>query len=188
MATSAECVGGLIGVFDGSVTSSFATGKALAAEKATVSATGGLVGCGDGQITNSYATGAAISTTPRSVEKAYVKVGGLVGYMVGKISYSYSTGRVHAASVVQQGGYGIYDGGLVGIVQQNGSEALADAYWDTTTSKNSEGSWNDWSGIAGLTTKQLQSGLPNGFDPSVWAQNPDLNGGMPYLRSNPPKK
>ena len=41
-------------------------------------------------------------------------------------------------------------------------------------------------GITGLTTAQLQSGLPAGFSRSIWGQNPDINGGLPYLLNNPP--
>jgi hypothetical protein len=189
--TSGGCIGGLSGSLSGGdaeVANSFATGEARIESSAKESAVGGLVGCPNGEITNSYATGAAISTVPKNTKKAYVKVGGLAGYAVGKISYSYSVGRVHAASVVQGGGYGIYKGGFVGIVQQNGSEPFTDTYWDTITSKDDQGSSNGWSGITGLTTEQLQSGLPPGFDASIWAENPAINNGMPYLRSNPPKK
>jgi len=41
-------------------------------------------------------------------------------------------------------------------------------------------------GITGLTDAQLKSGLPTGFDPSVWAQSPSINNGYPYLIANPP--
>jgi hypothetical protein len=42
-------------------------------------------------------------------------------------------------------------------------------------------------GITGLTTQQLQSALPTGFDPKIWASNPNINNGYPYLRANPPQ-
>jgi hypothetical protein len=42
-------------------------------------------------------------------------------------------------------------------------------------------------GVTGLTTEQLQSGLPEGFDPSIWGESADINGGLPYLLANPPK-
>ena len=60
------------------------------------------------------------------------------------------------------------------------------SYWDTTTSGTDEGACNNHArGITGLTTEQLQSGLPVGFDPSTdvalqfasnrrWRANPDL--------------
>jgi hypothetical protein len=43
-------------------------------------------------------------------------------------------------------------------------------------------------GITGLTTAQFQSGLPTGFDPKIWAENPNINNGLPYLINNPPPK
>jgi hypothetical protein len=37
-----------------------------------------------------------------------------------------------------------------------------------------------------MRTEQLQSGLPSGFDPSIWAEKPGINNGYPYLIANPP--
>jgi hypothetical protein len=37
------------------------------------------------------------------------------------------------------------------------------------------------SGITGLTTTQFQSGLPSGFDSSIWAESASINEGLPYL-------
>jgi hypothetical protein len=77
-------------------------------------------------------------------------------------------------------------------MDQSESGSLTDAYWDTTTSgitNPSQGAGtpaND-PGITGLTTDQLQSGLPAGFDPSVWGESANINNGMPYLLANPPK-
>jgi hypothetical protein len=34
----------------------------------------------------------------------------------------------------------------------------------------------------------LQSGLPAGFDPAIWAESANMNGGLPYLLANPPSK
>ncbi|HEY6578573.1 MAG TPA: hypothetical protein VIY09_04570 [Rhizomicrobium sp.] len=64
---------------------------------------------------------------------------------------------------------------------------------DTSTSrvkslKKGAGTPKNDPGITGLTTTQLQSGLPQGFDPTVWAENPKINGGLPYLIANPPRK
>lgn len=41
-------------------------------------------------------------------------------------------------------------------------------------------------GITGIGDAQLKSGLPDGFDPAVWAESASTNGGYPYLRANPP--
>lgn len=46
---------------------------------------------------------------------------------------------------------------------------------------------NKTSGVAGLTTEQLQSGLPAGFDPSIWGEDAKINHGLPYLLANPPE-
>jgi hypothetical protein len=42
-------------------------------------------------------------------------------------------------------------------------------------------------GLKGLKTRKLQSGLPAGFDPTIWAQSPSINNGFPYLIANPPQ-
>ena len=69
---------------------------------------------------------------------------------------------------------------------------ISDVYWDTTTSgitNLGEGAGNiaNDPGITGETTAQLQAGLPPGFDPSIWAEDPSINGGLPYLIANPPQ-
>jgi hypothetical protein len=98
---------------------------------------------------------------------------------MGSISTSYSTGPVsdtkHTTTI----------GGFDGTNQGS----LANSYWDTETSGQSEGSGdgND-SGLTGLTTQQFQSGLPAGFDPAVWAEDANINNGFPYLIANPPAK
>ena len=40
--------------------------------------------------------------------------------------------------------------------------------------------------VTGVTTKQLQKKLPAGFDKKIWAENPTINNGFPYLIANPP--
>ncbi|HEX4160261.1 MAG TPA: hypothetical protein VHY79_17485 [Rhizomicrobium sp.] len=70
----------------------------------------------------------------------------------------------------------------------NAVNGAANCYWDTTTSGTDEGTGEgNVSGIDGVTTKQLKSGLPAGFDPSMWGENPNINNGLPYLLANPPK-
>jgi hypothetical protein len=96
----------------------------------------------------------------------------------GSVSDSYSTGTVSGPG---------YVGGFVG--QDGGT--IDDTYWDTTTSGianlgQGAGNVSNANGIKGLTTAQLQSGLPSGFDPSVWAENAAINDGIPYLIANPP--
>jgi hypothetical protein len=96
----------------------------------------------------------------------------------GSESTSYSTGAPHGRSSK-------YVGGFFGA-----DEGSADSsYWDTTTSGTEEGAGDgNGAGLTGLTTEQLQSGLPKGFDKRVWAEDPNVNNGLPYLINNPPPK
>ena len=174
-------VGGLVGVNNGSeVNTSFATGK-VKASGGTVNV-GGLVGNNNGgDITQSYATG----PTNGSVEDS--TVGGLVGDSFGTISQTYSTGVVTATKEAT-------GGGLIGIDATEGQGGtLVSNYWDMTTSgidNSSQGAGepkND-KGITGLSDSALKSGLPSGFDKSVWARSAKINGGWPYLVDNPPSK
>jgi hypothetical protein len=96
--------------------------------------------------------------------------GGLVGYYQAEITDSYSSGRV-------TGSDGVIVGGLIG---QGGEASVNDSYWDTTTSGTTKSA-----GGTGLTNSQLQSGLPSGFDPTIWAQTPGVIGGLPYLLTLP---
>ena len=168
-------VGGLVGANAGTMQRSYATGAALAGNGVGHAVSGGLVGFSAAAIHNCYATGAAsigVST----------EVGGLVGYNGHAIDDSYSTGAPTAAGGLVGGSIG-YDGSNGGI---------SNDYWDTTTSditNLSQGAGNiaNDPGITGETTAQLQAGLPAGFDPKIWAENPKINGGLPYLIANPPQ-
>lgn len=156
--------GGLVSENYGIISQSYATGKVVYG--------GGLVGIDleDGTISNSYATGAARGNNG----------GGFVQEMpentTGTISDSYSTGAVSSG-----------DGGFV---CDDVATNFSDDYWDTTTSGTDYGTCGDdnVSGITGLTTQQLQSGLPTGFDPTIWAEDSKINTGLPYLINNPPAK
>lgn len=172
-------VGGLVGRTDeGSISGSFATGEVSGGDPSSV---GGLVGymLNGASTVNSYSTG---SVTGGSGSNA----GGLVGYTTGSTNTgSYSTGAVTA-------GANSYVGGLVGDdASQSGD--LDDTYWDTDLSgitNLSQGAGNiaNDPGIAGLTTAQLQSGLPAGFSLAVWGEESNINNGLPYLIKNPPPK
>jgi len=101
------------------------------------------------------------------------------------IGYSYSTGTAI-------GGPGSTVGGLIG---DDGSQpgSLTGTYWGIDTSgitNLGQGAGNiaNDPGITGLTTAQFQSGLPQGFDPTVWAESAHIDGGFPYLLANPPVK
>jgi hypothetical protein len=151
------------------ITESYATGAVSGGPKSTV---GGLVAINASVITNSYAVGAT-----GGGETALV--GGLVGLDTGVgIGWSYSTGRV-------SGGRGSQVGGFAG---QEQSEDVVDCFWDTTTSGTDSGvGGGNIIGITGMTTAQIQSGLPAGLDPTIWTESSKINSGLPYLIANVPK-
>jgi hypothetical protein len=179
IASGASDPGGLVGTNDGEIINSYATGAVKS--KSFGSVAGGLVGANNangGNIENSYATGSVYGGRNSSV-------GGLVGVNGSTIGYSYSTGAVSSNEGGAIGGLVGYDG------TQPGS--ITDSYWDTDTSgitNLGQGAGNiaNDPGITGLTTAQFQSGLPAGFDPTVWAENANIDDGFPYLLANPPAK
>jgi hypothetical protein len=163
--------GGLVGALTGYfyTENSFATGDVSGI------AAGGFVGVG-GLVDNSYATGNVSATTIG---------GGFLGApQLSIFVESYSTGKVNVAVRKNAGGFAGGNGGMIG-------PTFFHDYWDTETSglrKHGEGQVKDAPGLKGLTTAQLQSGLPAHFDPTVWAENPAINNGLPYLIANPPPK
>jgi hypothetical protein len=170
--------GGLASENSGTIAGSYATGSVSANAPAYA---GGLVGIDGGTVENCYAEGNV------SASGSYSYVGGLVGFAdTSSTDNSYSTGSPSA-----HGGSNVYVGGVLGY-DDNESDQFSDDYWDTTTSgitKRSQGAGNirNDPGIKGKTTAELQSGLPKGFDPKIWAENPKINGGLPYLIANPPQ-
>ena len=188
-------VGGLVGVSGYTITSSYATGNVKAGDS---SFAGGLVGSG-GTILESYATG-----NVSAGDSSYV--GGLVG-LTGDINNSYATGSVKGGASAIVGGFSgqiegdvesSYSMGLVAgedsvgfLGTREGAEPNFD-YWDTDTSgkgrKQGCGGHSCGRGFKGLNTNKFQAGLPDGFDASVWAENPNINDGLPYLIANPPPK
>jgi hypothetical protein len=159
--------GGLVGQNQGDVEQSFSS---MAVSGGTSAQVGGLIGLDEGGTSNSYATGTVTGGT-----SAYV--GGLDGEADGALTTSYSTGAVN-------GGSGSLAGGFVGYP----GAKMSDCYWDTTTSGTDNGTGGgNRTGLTGLTTTQLQSGLPTGFDPTIWAEDKKINHGFPYLINNPPQ-
>ena len=110
-------VGGLVGISEGAITSSYATGSVTGFD--TV---GGLVGYSDSgsTITSSYATG--------TVDSGDSRAGGLVAISYGDITSSYSTGAVMGDSFV---------GGLVGFSE--GAITSSYATGDVTGSSSGNG-------------------------------------------------
>jgi hypothetical protein len=169
--------GGLVGENGGSIVASFATGNVTGRFPYYGVELGGLVGANGGTnaiIENSYSTGAVLGKSKP------VTIGGFVGYNYnGSISTSYSIGQVAAKRRKQ------YVGGFSG----GDAGTIASSYWDADTSGTDQGSGDgNETGLTGLTTAQFQSGLPSGFDPSIWAEDSSINNGFPYLIANPPAK
>jgi filamentous hemagglutinin family protein len=164
--------GGLVGYNAGTITGDYAKGSVTAGY---ASYAGGLVGHNEGAITDAFARGSESAT-------AASDLGGLVGYNNGTIADAYSTGG--------QTDSGGTIGGLIGF-DNSAPGSLTDTYWVKRTSgvtNGTDGAGNEAndSGITMLTVAQLSSGLPTGFDPSIWAENADINGGLPYLLAIPP--
>ena len=89
---SSVYAGGLVGVLEGngSITGSYATGRAHVAGSSGSAQAGGLVGNSTGPIVDSYATGDAESSGPGA------DAGGLVAHSSGSITGSYATGDATA--------------------------------------------------------------------------------------------
>jgi len=172
---SLSAIGGLIGTDDstGSADYDYATGSVTVMSHSSSSDVGGLIGAAYGtEAEYDFATG-AVSGGINS------NMGGLIGLASDmSLSQAYSTGSV-------SGGARSKIGGLIGS-QTGGTDSTL--YWDVTTSGVSQGVGNisNAPGVSGLTTTQLQSGLPSGFDASVWGSDSSINGGLPYLLANPP--
>ncbi len=196
-----SAVGGLIGDNEGGTVA-----RSHSSAAASGSSAGGLAGANDGQISEAYASGSVSvkyfgvagglvgdSEDPGTINNCYAtgsesggknsSVGGFVGNNFGTIGTSYSTGIPTAIHAKQT-----HVGGFVGMDSAN-DNGTTNSYWDTTTSGTFQGvGFGSTAGIEGLTTQDLQSGLPSGFDPAIWAENPSINGGLPYLIANPPAK
>lgn len=183
--------GGLVGILSGYLTKSWASGPVSVTHAnggAPVASAGGLVGylfSATGQttalITNCYASG-PVAAGPAAA------AGGLIGVTFtadsnhAPIAASYSFGTVSAAA-------GGYTGGLIGY--RDSQATTVNTYWDMTASGISDptkgvGNKTSDPGVTGLTTAQLQSGLPAGFSAAVWAENHAFLNGRPFLIANLP--
>jgi GLUG motif-containing protein len=190
--TGSGLVGGLAAVNNGSISLSNAGGAVSGF------LVGGLVAYNYDAIDQSFSTGSVEGGT----------AGGFAAYNYGArypaptISNSYATGNVkYGGGFVYEVETNVgdelessYSTGTVGKggggfeCNWDGPDEVADDYWNTTTSGTKHGTCGvNVPGITGLTTKQLRSGLPSGFDPTIWTQNPTINHGFPYLIANPPQ-
>jgi filamentous hemagglutinin family protein len=132
-----------------------------------------------GTITDAYVTGTIMGTFSPPAGQG-VWAGGLVALNYGTISQSYSTAAVSAIDDIN----GVYAGFIGGLVTESVSvqgfathTTVTQSYWDTQTS----GQATSNGGGIGLTTSVFTSGLPSGFNPSVWGSNSSINTGYPYF-------
>ncbi len=156
---------------------SYAYGTVKGFDRATI---GGLVGKAHRiELENDYAI-VEVDSGKGSI------MGGLIGSP--REHYGPSVRRSYAVTSFQAS-LPRYVGGLYGgpIVRHGGFYSV-DTYWDETVSQQSNASGNGVTvgNAQPLTTTQLQSALPDGFDKEVWRSDSKVNGGYPYLRANPP--
>jgi hypothetical protein len=173
-------VGGLAGVSEGWIQGSYASGPVTGGD---ASRAGGLVGTVVGTIRDCYAIGSVVGGNSATVGGLFGQSGMILaqfGPAYADVSNSYATGSVI------KGRKGGDVGGFTGVDNDVGT--ILTSYWDKSSSGILKGTGNRGNepGITGLTTTQLQSGLPAGFDPSIWGENPGINGGLPYLLELPP--
>jgi len=189
-----SCVGALLGDNLGNLVYDFVSGN-VSASKAL--ATGGAAGCNYGYVFDVFASDAVSGNIAGGLvgdEEAFITesmasgsvtaqtgpnhpaAGGLIGESnQGIVQTSYSFGKVSGTGDL---------GGSVGDAFQG---TYTDVYWDTTTSGTTQGCQDSCSGVTGLTTTQLQSGLPAGFDPASWAESHKIENGLPYLLGAVPR-
>ncbi|HEX3945209.1 MAG TPA: hypothetical protein VHW69_14080 [Rhizomicrobium sp.] len=172
-------VGGLVAANGGTITSSYALGS-VAYRHTDRSDMGGLVGENFGIIENTYSLNRVKSGRKTTDSNNF---GGLLGVLdsAGSVSSSYAAGEIEVDQAASPGG-------LIGWYADG---HIKNTYWnlDGGISDPAQGAGNEKNvgGITGLTTQQLQSGLPDGFDPKTWGQAPNINNGYPYLLANPPR-
>jgi hypothetical protein len=182
-----EGAGGLVAFNSGTIDQSYSVAAVVAGGSAagetheSYSFGGGIVAENEGVVTNSYALGSIESGDPYGIGVFVGGIQGDTGY------YGNGTGSVATAYFAGTLECGECRDGPGGFAGDSRGTYNAD-YWDMDTSgtENACGWGNTCAGIAGLTDAQLKAGLPAGFDPVIWAQNPSINNGYPYLLANPP--
>jgi filamentous hemagglutinin family protein len=186
--------GGLVGANaygDGipSVLRSYATGAASVGDGGTA---GGLLGINGGTLTQTFATG-PVNGGSSSI------VGGLVGantilWTVGSpvtISQSYATGPVTGGANSKVGGLVAVNQGstisesyAVGSVNGAGNSIVGGLVAVNSPVNNSNPAFNAPGVIINsYTTSQLPTGLPSGFDDTVWTIKPGVSN--PYFPWQP---
>jgi hypothetical protein len=158
----------------GQIMQSYASGNVTGGERV-----GGLIGAAEGSVVDSYALGQITLTRQGSA-------GGLMGETYGaRVTTSYAIGSAVAQQPKSR------KGGFIGDIVNT---VLKADFWDISTSGLKHG-WSkcehenrSCEKIIGLTNHELKTSLPDGFDPKIWAQDPNVNNGYPYLIANAPQK
>ncbi|MFL5238936.1 MAG: hypothetical protein ACJ8EL_15310, partial [Rhizomicrobium sp.] len=170
---SGHLVGGLVGENSGvgAISQSYAD---VAIPSVDNGLAGGLVALNNFAITDCYSLGAVSGHVAAGFDAKNTKFG--------YIRTSYSTGLVTGSQA---------PGGFASD-EEASDNALAADYWNLDTSGIADpsrgcGNIPNCPGVTGLTDAQLKSGLPDGFDPNIWGQSPNINNGYPYLLANPPQ-
>ncbi len=173
--------GGLVGYnAGGAILSSYALGS-IALRNTSLASIGGLVGETKGNIENSF----TLNKMKAGRRNDNLNFGGLAGKndTSGGIKSSYAAGPIAVEGTTAVGGLVGFDAAPAGNI--------AASYWDLDmgVSDPDQGAGNikNDPGITGLTDEELKSALPQGFDPKIWAIDPNINDGYPYLRAIPPK-
>jgi filamentous hemagglutinin family protein len=181
-------VGGFVGVNAGTIAQSFATGSVTAGANSIAGGFAGgngvLTGFSFGSITQSYATG-AVTGGDGSFVAGFVAVNG------GSIEQSYAAGRTIGGTNAVVGGLvasndpaSLPANWIVDLPAPVGTApgTVTNSYWDTQTTGQSQSA-----GGTGLTSAQLSSGLPNGYDARVWNSNSGFYPCLTGLCANPSK-
>ena len=150
--TASSRAGGLVGLNQGSLSNSYATGSVTASGSRTH--VGGLVGENQGSLSNSYASSSVTASGSRT------HVGGLVGRNTGSLSNNYATGSVTAS------GSSSGVGGLVGL---NTAGSLSNNYATGSVT----GTSSSVGGLLGLNTGSLSNSYATG---SVSGSSSDFGG------------
>jgi len=150
-------VGALVGYATGDIDQCYSSGSVQG-----TSQTGGLAGRAYyGEISNSYST---VSVSGQYSAGGFI---GMIDYL--DITHCYSNGSVVFTN---------YGGGFVGDVMEFIFSETA-SYWDTQTS----GQTNSWVGTGKTTAEMMTQSTFTGWDfDSVWAIDPSINDGYPYLQ------
>lgn len=160
-------IAGFAGFNGGHISRSFSSGSVMGRN----SHAGGFVGLNRADIETSYSNA--------SVAADGGDANGLVAFNQGEAAFlmtSYAAGPLTGP-----------DGHVLGIGRDSGE--TFDTYWDTTTTGTTEavqGRGANPNDVRGLTDAEFKAGLPSGFDPAVWAEDPAINDGLPHLIANLP--